>query len=53
MLVAFSVISMRNAIFDQTGTPQNLVDWSDPDVWINERLSGDKAALAWLLLYLE
>src|SRR5271165_2202816 len=22
---------MINAIFDQTGTPQNPVDWSDPD----------------------
>ncbi len=37
---------MRNAIFDQTGTPQNPVDWSNPDVWIDERLSGDEAALA-------
>jgi restriction system protein len=41
-----SVISMRNAIFDQTGTPQNPVDWSDPDAWIPERLSGDEEALA-------
>ncbi len=41
-----SVISMRNAIFDQTGTPQNPVDWSDPDAWIDERLSGEDAALA-------
>jgi restriction system protein len=41
-----SVISMRNAIFEQTGTPQNPVDWSDPDTWIGERLAGDEAALA-------
>jgi restriction system protein len=37
---------MRNAISDQTGTPQKPVDWSDPDAWIDERLSGDEAKLA-------
>jgi restriction system protein len=41
-----SVISMRNAIFGQTGTPQDPVDWSDPDAWIGERLTGDEADLA-------
>lgn len=41
-----SVISMRNAVFEQTGTPQNPVDWSEPDAWIGERLSGDEAVLA-------
>lgn len=34
------------AIFDQTGTPQNPVDWSDPDTWIQERLSGEHRVLA-------
>jgi restriction system protein len=34
------------AIFDQTGTPQNPVDWSDPDSWINERLSGEHRTIA-------
>ena len=34
------------AILDQTGTPQNPVDWSDPDIWIKERLSGQHRALA-------
>jgi restriction system protein len=31
---------------DQTGTPQDPVDWTDPDAWIPERLSGENAALA-------
>lgn len=35
-----------NAIWDQTGTPQNPVDWSNPDEWIPERLSGNSRALA-------
>jgi hypothetical protein len=33
-------------IMDQTGTPQNPVDWSEPDIWINERLFGDSRTLA-------
>ncbi|WP_196780274.1 restriction endonuclease [Oceaniradius stylonematis] len=37
---------MITAIHDQTGTPQNPVDWSDPDTWIAERLSGEHARLA-------
>lgn len=40
------VLEMINAIRDQTGTPQNPVDWSDPDEWIDERLSGPKKKLA-------
>lgn len=35
-----------NAIWDQTGTPQNPVDWSKPDEWIPERLTGSSRALA-------
>lgn len=34
------------AIEKQMGTPQNPVDWSDPDTWIPERLQGDEAQLA-------
>lgn len=41
-----SVRSMITAIFEQTGTPQNPVDWSEPDLWINERLSGEDAEIA-------
>jgi len=33
-------------IWDHTGTPQNPVDWSDPDKWIGERLSRDHQELA-------
>lgn len=40
------VYDLINAISDQTGTPQNPVDWSDPDTWITERLTGAEAALA-------
>lgn len=43
---AKAVRDMITAIHDQTGTPQNPVDWSDPDTWIAERLHGDHAALA-------
>jgi restriction system protein len=34
------------AIFEQTGTPQNPVDWSEPDKWIDQRLSGDSRRIA-------
>jgi restriction system protein len=37
---------MIQTIGSQMGTPKNPVDWSDPDTWINERLSGDNAELA-------
>ena len=37
---------MINAIMDQTGTPQNTVDWSKPDEWIVARLAGDQKRLA-------
>ncbi|MFH1138521.1 MAG: restriction endonuclease [Pseudomonadota bacterium] len=40
------VTGMVQAIHSQTGTPQNPVDWSDPDSWIPERLAGENAALA-------
>jgi len=33
-----TVTSIINAIMDQTGTPQNPVDWSDPDTWIEGSL---------------
>ena len=34
------------AIFEQTGTPENPVDWSEPDKWIDQRLSGDSRRIA-------
>ncbi len=41
-----NVTGMIQSIRDQTGTPQNPVDWSDPDTWIRERLTNGDAALA-------
>ena len=41
-----TVMAMMNAIFDQTGTPQSALDWSNPDTWIRERLTGENAELA-------
>lgn len=41
-----TVQSMATAIDEQRGTPQNPVDWSDPDTWITERLQGNDAHLA-------
>lgn len=38
--------NMLSAIMDLTGTPQDPVDWSDPDKWIHERLKGEDAFLA-------
>ena len=35
-----------NTIAEQTGTPQNPVDWSDPEKWIPERLNGRNLELA-------
>ncbi|MBK5965756.1 restriction endonuclease [Thiocystis minor] len=41
-----AVLNLINAVWDQTGTPQNPVDWSHPDEWISERLTGEDAELA-------
>lgn len=38
--------SMIKAVFDQAGTPQNTVDWSRPDEWIEQRLKGEHRELA-------
>ncbi|MGK0737670.1 restriction endonuclease [Yokenella regensburgei] len=43
---AKSVRNMITAIHEQTGTPQKPVDWSEPDKWIIERLTGEDAELA-------
>ncbi len=40
------VRDMIGAVWEQTGTPQTRVDWSDPDKWIGERLTGEQQALA-------
>jgi restriction system protein len=41
-----SINSTIKAIKNQIGTLENPVDWSDPDLWIPERLSGDEAKIA-------
>ena len=41
-----TVTQMIKSIGEQTGTPQNPVEWSDPDTWIADRLSGQEAELA-------
>lgn len=41
-----AVRGMLNDVFAQTGTPQNPVDWSEPNTWIAKRLAGVSAALA-------
>ncbi|PVV10540.1 MAG: restriction endonuclease [gamma proteobacterium symbiont of Ctena orbiculata] len=40
------VTHLIQSIWQQTGTPQNPVDWSEPDKWIAERLSDEDAVLA-------
>jgi restriction system protein len=41
------VTGLRTAIWEHVGTYEQNVDWSDPDTWIPQRLSGEhrKAAL--------
>lgn len=38
--------SLYNNIWDQRGNPQETVSWSDPELWIPERLKGAEQALA-------
>jgi len=43
--------NMWNTIWSLRGTPQNTVDWTEPDQWIPERLTGrdrEVAAKIWL-----
>jgi len=40
------VRSLIKAVHEQTGTPQNTVDWSQPSLWISERLNGADRQLA-------
>jgi len=39
-------LDMMKAVWDQAGTPQNTVDWTDPDKWIDERLTGECGKMA-------
>ncbi|HLT35297.1 MAG TPA: restriction endonuclease [Enhygromyxa sp.] len=40
------ITGLQATLGELRGTPQNTVDWTDPDTWIPERLSGDDADLA-------
>jgi restriction system protein len=40
------VLDLHSRLMELTGTPQAPVDWTEPDAWIPERLSGDHARLA-------
>jgi len=44
-----ALLELINAVWDQTGTPQNPVDWSKPDEWIDERLQEKSKKLAHLI----
>ena len=41
-----AALEMQKAIEKQQGTPQNPVDWSEPDTWIESRLEGEPRELA-------
>jgi len=43
------LLKFMSAVWDQTGTPQNPVDWSDPDQWIEERLTAKNKQIAQLI----
>ncbi len=38
--------NMWNSIWNLRGTPQNTVDWKEPDIWIQERLTGKDQEIA-------
>lgn len=44
--VKSDINAMMNDIWEQTGTPQHRLDWSDPDEWIPERLKANSADIA-------
>jgi hypothetical protein len=40
-------LALQSEVYAQRGTPQDQVDWTDPDSWIDERLEGRSRELAW------
>lgn len=40
------ITDLHQTIWGLVGTPQNVVDWTKPDVWIKERLKGENRDLA-------
>lgn len=43
------ITGLQATLSELRGTPQKPVDWTDPDTWILERLSGDDQDLAWAI----
>lgn len=41
-----AIKKMLKTIEGQTGTPRHPVDWTDPESWVQKRLSGESAVLA-------
>jgi restriction system protein len=41
-----SVLKLINNLWEQTGTPKDPVDWTQPDQWIDKRLVGEEKELA-------
>jgi len=41
-----AIKAMLKSIDEQTGTPKQPVDWTDPKSWIQKRLNGESAVLA-------
>lgn len=45
--ISFNLITqMRARIWEQVGTPQNNIDWTQPDKWIPERLNSPEREIA-------
>jgi restriction system protein len=40
------ITGLRSALFALVGSPQDPVDWTNPDVWISQRLKGQDRDLA-------
>lgn len=45
-LTSDRITGLYRTITNLTGSPQETVDWSNPDVWIPKRLTGEQQALA-------
>ncbi len=43
------ITGLQATLSELRGTPQKPVNWTDPDTWILERLSGDDQDLAWAI----
>lgn len=46
-IVPEAITHLKGVIYEQVGTPQNPVNWKDPEVWIPQRLNGFDRELAY------